>query len=454
MNHFIQVDIMQVTNTSDQSGTTVQCPAGVFKGFHDNKVVQFLGIRYATSERFGAPTPFKYPDGTHEMTVACPLAIQNSSKLGSYMTGVDIDSIPQEESCQYLSITVPEGPRENLPVMVWIHGGSFESGGCDLPSYDRHPLVTECNVIVVGIGYRLGVLGFLKDRNGKLSNNGILDIIEGLRWVKENVSSFGGDPNNITLFGESAGGEAVRCVLLSEGTENLYKKAIIQSAPIGVMTNRTKMEEKMLEELNRMPIDADIDEVRKVQTKIASHVTEKGPQRYMVFGPNYGTFPLPKENDIPDRIKCIASDHDIIIGTTEREVSVFIGLKKGIVAMDKFILTRWLVEAIMKRKTDSMFTKPSEDFAKQYAMCGGNVYLYRFEWMKDYKHIGACHTSDVQLLFGAKGLEGMDISMGKTESETLNEGIPMRRMWTEFAKSGDVKEKEIKGILKIGRIEI
>ena len=79
-----------------------------------------------------------------------------------------------------------------------------------------------------------------------------------------------------------------------------------------------------------------------------------------------------------------------------------------------------------------------------YTCIVSNVYLYRFEWMKDYKHIGACHTSDVQLLFGAKGLEGMDISMGKTESETLNEGIPMRRMWTEFAKSGDVKEKEIK----------
>ncbi len=444
---------MDATIPDDSNGTIVQCPAGTFKGSRVDGVTHFLGIRYAKSERFGAPVPYRYPEGVHEMTTVCPLAIQNASKMGAYMSGVDVESLAQEESCQYLSVTVPEAPGDKLPVMVWIHGGSFEGGGCDMVSYDRRPLVAECNVIVVGIGYRLGVLGFLKDQSGKLGNNGILDIIEGVRWVKENIQSFGGNPDNITLFGESAGGEAVRCVLLSEGTESLYRRAIIQSAPIGVMTGRRAMEEKMLEELNRMPVDASINEVRKVQTSIASHVTEKGPQRYMIFGPNYGVFPLPEESRIPERVKSIASDHEIIIGTTEREVAVFIGLIKSIVALDKFILTRWIVEAIIRRKTNSMFTKPSEDFAKLYAKSGGKVYLYRFGWMRDYTHIGACHTSDVQLLFGAKGLQGTDISMGKTESETLEEGKPMRRMWAEFARSGEVKETELKGILKIGRIE-
>ena len=444
---------MTTTCEGDSAETIVQCPAGTFEGCRDGGAIQFLGIRYAESERFAAPIPYKYPDGTHKMATASPLAIQSSSDMGMHMTGVDVDSISQEESCQYLSITVPEGPREKLPVMVWIHGGSFEGGGCDLVSYDRRPLVTECGVIVVGIGYRLGVLGFLRDRDGKLCNNGLLDIIEGLRWVKDNVQPFGGDPENITLFGESAGGEAVRCVLLSEGTGDLYKKAIIQSAPVGVMSNRTAMETKMLEELNRMPIDAGIDEVKKIQASVSSHVTEKGPQKYMIFGPNFGVFPLPEESGIEDRMKRIASDHDIIIGTTDREVAVFIGLKKGIVALDRFVLTRWIVESIIKKKSESMFTKPSEDFARQYVKCGGKAYLYRFSWMKDYDYIGACHTSDVQLLFGAKGLEGMDISMGKTESETLEEGKPMRKIWAEFARTGKVEETEIKGILKIGRVE-
>ena len=386
------------------------------------------------------------------MTVACPLAIQMTSELGKRMLGVDVDTVPQEESCQYLSITVPEGSREKLPVMVWIHGGAFETGGCDIG--DRIPLVTECDVIVVGIGYRLGVLGFLKDMNGKLCNNGILDLIEGLRWVKDNISSFGGDADNITLFGESAGAEAVRCIMLSEGTEGLYRRAIIQSDPMGVMTGRTAMAERMLKEANSMPVDAEIDEVKKMQASVISHVIERGPAKYMKFGPNYGVFPLPNENEIPDRIKIIASDHDLIIGTTAREVSIFISVKRAIVALDRFILTRWLIEAIMKSKNRTMFWKPTEDFARQYAMSGGKVYMYNFYWMKDHDYIGACHASDVQLIFGAKGMEGMDIAMGKKESETLEEGKPMRRMWAEFARTGEVKETEIEDILTIGRFEV
>ena len=445
---------MSEAGDDDCKGMTICCPAGTFRGCSDDGVVQFLGIRYASSERFGAPTPYKYPDGIHEMNTVCPLAVQKSMDLAVFLCGADVDTMHQEESCQYLSITVPEGPREKLPVMVWVHGGSFEGGGCDLLPCDRKPLVTECGVIVVGLGYRLGLLGFLKDREGKLCNNGILDLIEGVRWVKENISSFGGDSDNITLFGESAGGEAVRCIILSEGTENLYRRAIIQSAPIGVMSGRLPMEKRMLEEANRMPIDADIEEVKKVQGSIASHVIERKAPKYMPYGPNYGVFPLPEEDRIPDRIKSVASDHDLIIGTTEREVAALIGLKRSLVALDRFILTRWLVEAVIRSKSGSMFTRPSEEFARQYAMCGGKVYLYRFVWMKDYDYIGACHTSDLQMLFGADGLEQLDISMGKKKSESLEEGKPMRKMWAEFARSGNVNETEIEGILRIGRVEI
>lgn len=443
-------DIMDAA--SDGTRTTVKCPAGTFSGRSEKGAMQFLGIRYATSERFCAPAPYKYPEGIHEMTTASPLAIQMTSELGERMLGVNVETVPQEESCQYLTVTVPDGHRDKLPVMVWIHGGAFETGGCDLCDY--MPLVTECNVITVGIGYRLGVLGFLKDKDGKLCNNGILDLIEGMRWVKENISSFGGDPDNITLFGESAGAEAVRCIMLSEGTGDLYRRAVIQSDPMGAMTGRKAMAERMLEELNRMPIDASINEVKRVQASISSHVIEKGPAKFMTFGPNYGVFPLPEESEIPDRVRNIASDHEIIIGGNEREVAVFISTKRIVVALDRFILTRWIIEAIMRKFTNSMFLKPIEDFARQYATHGGDVYLYRFYWMKDYDYIGACHTSDVQLIFGAKGMEGMDIAMGKKEAETLEEGKPMRKMWTEFAKSGEVKETEIKNILRIGKIKV
>jgi para-nitrobenzyl esterase len=108
----------------------------------------------------------------------------------------------------------------------------------------------------------------------------------------------------------------------------------------------------------------------------------------------------------------------------------------------------------MRNKTESMFRKPSEDFARQYLTSGGKVYLYRFVWMKDYDYIGACHTSDLLLLLGSKGLEGTDISMGKTESQILEEGKPMRKMWAEFARTGEVQETEIKDILTIEKLKL
>jgi para-nitrobenzyl esterase len=446
-------DIMTTTEADGEAGTIVRCPAGTFRGLPGDGNIGFLGIRYATSERFGAPIPYMYPEGIHEMVTDSPLPVQSTVEMGKLISAEDVDSMPQEESCQYLSVTVPEGSRERIPVMVWIHGGAFVSGGCDMLAFDRRPLVSECGVIVVGIGYRLGVLGFLRDREGGLCNNGLLDIIEGLRWVKKNISSFGGDPDNITLFGESAGGEAVRCVLLSDGTEGLYNKAIIQSGVMSFMQNRRGMEEKMLKEMNLMPIDADIDEVKRVQASIESHVTEKGPARFMAYGPNFGVFPLPDESEIPDRLKRIAPDHEIIIGSTAREIAAFLGAKRIFVTFDRFILTRWITEKVVRRWTDKLFTRPLEDFARQYAMSGGKTHFYHFVWMKDYDFIGACHTSDLQLLFGAKGVQGLDIAMGKTESETLEEGKPMRRMWAEFARSGKIEETELEGILEIRRIE-
>lgn len=88
---------------------------------------------------------------------------------------------------------------------------------------------------------------------------------------------------------------------------------------------------------------------------------------------------------------------------------MFISTRKRIVSMDRFVLTRWIVEAIIKRISRKMFTKPAEELAREYVKSGGRANLYWFYWMKDYDYIGACHASDVQLLFGAKGMEGMDI---------------------------------------------
>ncbi|ORX69824.1 alpha/beta-hydrolase [Anaeromyces robustus] len=347
-----------------------ECEAGKFKGYEtETNCIQIKGIRYAISNRYEEPRPYRYDKNkVQECKEPSPYGIQINNPVDTFLMGLDCDTLPQEESCQYLSITLPKGTtsQHQLPVMVYIHGGSYLTGGCDNPCFDREPLVKENQIIVVGINYRLGVLGFVKDKTGNYANLGLLDIIMGLKWVKENISDFGGDSNNITIFGQSAGGESVRCVMLAKGTENLYHRAIIQSDPIGTMVNRDKMEKKILDQLHKVPLDASIETIKKTQGYIGSHVTHLGYARFMFFGPHFGIYPLPPQEEIPQRLKEIANDHDLLIGSTLRESSIFVGYIKLIVLLHKFFITRWIIEKIIKKTSKDIFIDPSKKFAYDY----------------------------------------------------------------------------------------
>lgn len=430
------------------------CPAGQFQGITENGVIQLKAIRYADSERFCHPEPYRYPEGIHRMEQDAPVPVQVRSKVESFLNGLHYEDMPQEENCQYLSMTLPEdtAPEDKLPVMVWIYGGAYRNGGCDSPVYDRTLLVRDGNVIVVALNYRLSVLGFMKDREGKPANLGILDLIEGLKWIRENIASFGGDPENITIFGQSAGGEAVRCILLSEDTEQLYRRAIIQSDPIGTMTGREKMEQEMLRELNEMPLDASLNEVRKVQESITEHVKEKSLPRFMVFGPHYGVDPILPREEHDRKLREVMKDHDIMIGSTSREGAAYVGDNRLLVGIDGFAPAGWIVETVVKKISHAIFNDPGEDFARKAAGRGGNVYLYHFDWMEGKHFLGGCHMSDIAPLFGAEKVRGASILMGKTPTEVEFEGRPMRKIWTEFARTGTITGDGVDGMLSIRKM--
>jgi para-nitrobenzyl esterase len=140
---------------------------------------------------------------------ACP---QSHEPITEHAWGAaHLGSLDHDEHCQRLSVTVPVERRagEALPVMVWIHGGAYIIGAGDAPIHDPAQLVREHRVIVVTVTYRLGILGFLGSARGRPANLGLLDLIEALRWIGRNIAAFGGDPHNVTLFGHSAGGDAI-----------------------------------------------------------------------------------------------------------------------------------------------------------------------------------------------------------------------------------------------------
>lgn len=211
----------------------VSTTEGAVRGVAEASYIAFRGIPYAAAPvgplRFRPPEPLP---PRHDQVLAAEdfgsACVQNGRLLGTGTGG---------EDCLFVNVFRPREPG-TYPVMVWIHGGAFELGAAD--RYDP-PALVEQGVVVVTLNYRLGVLGFLAHpaltaEGGASGDYGLLDQQAAMRWVVDNIAGFGGDPSNITLFGESAGGASVLAHLVSPTSEGLFHKAIVQS---GAYARRT-----------------------------------------------------------------------------------------------------------------------------------------------------------------------------------------------------------------------
>ncbi|HEX4863811.1 MAG TPA: carboxylesterase family protein, partial [Acidimicrobiales bacterium] len=202
------------------------------------EVDRFLGIPYAEPPtgalRFRAPVPAAAWEGVRPATGFGPSAPQpKGGPVSGLIPGMEVG--PTNEDCLTLNVWTPRG-RSEAPqaVMVWLHGGAFMIGGTCPETYDPALLVTEQQVVVVSANYRLGALGFLF-ADGELTdpNCGLLDQILALRWVKDNIAAFGGDPDRVTVFGESAGAGSTLHLLASPLCTGLFSRAILQSPGAG-----------------------------------------------------------------------------------------------------------------------------------------------------------------------------------------------------------------------------
>jgi len=207
----------------------VQTDKGAVRGTVSADHRLFAGIPYAAPPvgalRWQPPTPAAEWSGFRDATRPGPRCIQDASN--------DVDGSPTSEDCLNLNVWTPPPSGEPRPVMVWIHGGSFINGSGDI--YNARQLASRGDVLVVTINYRLGALGFLAHPalgpDGDVGNYGLADQQAALRWVHDNIAAFGGDPDQVTIAGESAGGMAVCDHLVAPGSSGLFRAAIIQSGP-------------------------------------------------------------------------------------------------------------------------------------------------------------------------------------------------------------------------------
>ena len=215
--------------TGCQSDITLSTPAGVIVGNIEEHHIEFLGIPYANAPegelRWQPPAskpPFTEPYLAQKFKAACPQFAQMNSIINS------------DEDCLFLNIWRPLNKTENLPVMVFLHGGGLATGAGSESRYNGQTLAINQDVIVVSVNYRLGYLGFLSlpeltQEQGHSGNYGFLDQNMALQWVNKNIKSFGGNPNQVTLFGESAGANSTCLHLASPLSQDLFQNAILQS---------------------------------------------------------------------------------------------------------------------------------------------------------------------------------------------------------------------------------
>lgn len=251
----------------------VQTTAGKLRGYILDGIYTFHGIKYADADRFQAPRPVEHWDGIKNATsygYICPVSA-NPAPTGELF--IPHRFWPANEHCQYLNIWTPGiGEEKKRPVMVWFHGGGYSDGSnIEQVAYEGDKLAEYGDVVVVTVGHRLNILGFLDmssfgEKYANSVNAGMADIVASLKWIHENIAAFGGDPNNVLIFGQSGGGGKVKTLLNIPEAAGLFHKAIMMSGgcrpAAGTNADHREIIERILEILH-ISIE-NVEELEKV----------------------------------------------------------------------------------------------------------------------------------------------------------------------------------------------
>jgi len=458
---------------SPASAPRVEIASGRLEGGRADGVDRFLGIPYALppigARRFRAPEPAAPWSGVRAATEFSGAAPQNALDVG-VLPGMEVGR--QDEDCLYLNVYTPAADAGRRPVMVWIHGGAFVLGAGSQLLYDGAALARRGDVVLVTINYRLGVLGFLdlEVRFGSgfagADNLGLRDQIAALEWVRANIAAFGGDPENVTIFGESAGGMSVGALLGSPAASGLFHRAIPQSGAAHNAHDRgasARVADLFLgafgSEDPRALRDASVERILKAQLQCTLHLGELG--LLLAFQPVAGAGVLPGPPFAAVRAGN-AAGVPVMVGTTRDEWRLFEFLDPRQREMsDEGFLKRAaervgrgaaasLCDAYRKDapdaapadhfaafETDRVFRVPAVRLADAQAQ-HAPVYGYEFAWPSPAKRgaLGACHAIELPFVFGTLDAPGMAAFSGSgPEAERLS-GLIMDA-WAAFARRGD-----------------
>ncbi|MDE0603068.1 MAG: carboxylesterase family protein [bacterium] len=481
MNRRTELGSLVETTNGPVRGAVVETPYGLVR--------QFLGIPYGKpplgERRFCAPEAAEPWTEVLDASAFGPDPVQAvDGPYTGVIPGADATSV--SEDCLTLNVWVPAEAEGGLPVMVWIYGGAFLTGGGSFPLYHGARLAAEQQVVVASVNYRVGALGFMDLREvpggeGTAANCGLHDVRLGLDWVAANAGNFGGDPATLTAFGESAGAGSILHLLGSPGFSAVLRRAIMQSPGVD-MTQSPDVAATVAQAFMKHAGVSDVAGLRELEPEA---IFEAQLPTVMDMFATAGAMPFHPVIDellVPAKPAELlqagtATDVDVLIGATAQELRLFhqelpeesaeqmlhhtvsghISERTGAEPSPSDVKavvgeyrqaaegTPWTSESdiLTAINTDVSMREPIERIADLRAAAGASTYMYDFRWCSQADpDKGAFHAIDLPFVLDSFHVDGWREFIGADNAaEALGRG--MRSAWAAFARSGDPSTAEL-----------
>ncbi len=448
--------------------TTAQTTRGVVRGTSGAGCTAFLGMPYAippTGElRWAPPVAVDPWEGERDATRPGPAAWQpTGGPLDGLVPGMG--SADQADDCLSLNVWTPAADDARRPVLVWVHGGAFQLGAGSLGVYDGTRLATATDTVVVTFNYRLGAFGFLVlDDPSTTPNVGLLDQVAALEWVRDNVAAFGGDPDRVTVFGESAGGGSVLSLLSMPAASGLFHRAIVQSGATDLLLDRDRA----------LEVSACVARCAGVEPGDVAALRDLPPDELLAaqaqaageLFATVGTMPFHPCVDgevVPTTWQQAAEAGvnavPLIIGTTRDEMALFASFDPAAANLDDEGLRRRLdgaaaagldVDALLEAYAETGTTAPPEVWQRiqtDQAMwlpalriaaaraAHAPLWMYRFDWPAVHPGMGAPHGIDIPFPFATIDVDGWDGFVADA-ADAMGLAATEQQLWAAMARDG------------------
>ena len=438
---FLTAQAQSVRPCVSNQSTIANTIYGKVQGYKDGNIYTFKGITYAEAERFMPPQKPKAHEGVKKCRIYGPKAPQseslrfNGNQQSDYDFGFQFKLEPMDEArCLVLNVwTQGLNDGKKRPVFVWFHGGGFATGSAiDLPCYEGRALAEKGDIVVVTVNHRLNVLGYfdmsgLGGRFAESANLGMQDLVKSLEWIHDNIANFGGDPNCVTIGGQSGGGGKVSTVMMMPSAKGLFHRAIVQSGSFtryGTNENSKLYAQALLQELgirendaaalNAVPYERLVEAVNKSSRMVNMTQQAKGERGGGGMGP------------VIDGKYVVAPGFDSAAPEVSRDVPMIIGWN-----YNEF--------DFVNAKEDQMFRNGAIQQATIKAQQGGApAYLYMFNWKPVGNSLGACHGMELAFMFNNVGLQS---EMNGATKEAFALSDKMSSAWIAFIKTGNPNTK-------------